>query len=199
MNCEDARKRILDMDNDCDPARDPVLAGHVDSCDECRRFHGEIRRAWSALDRLPELDAAPDFNRTVWAKIEARERKAPLRLLSLAFLPPPLRAAAWAALAVVVATAGFVVFHATRQPPPMEQLTVTDADRQDEEMLMELDALINYDESQLLSTYQDWETTPEVRDRSPETPPAPKPADKQPDEKRINRIPTKQQGWINQA
>ena len=78
MNCEDTRKRILDLDNQFEPAAEEAVAAHLAGCPACREFHAEIRRTWDALGRLPELEASPGFHQAVWAKIRARE-SAPAR------------------------------------------------------------------------------------------------------------------------
>ena len=198
MNCEDTRQRILDLDNQCDPSAEEAVAAHLAGCTACREFHAAIRRTWDALGRLPELEASPGFQQAVWAKIRAREKHRPGRVLTLSFLPPTLRAAAWAAVAVMALTAGFVIFHATRPAPPVPVVAVTDTDQQDEKMLMELDALINFDESQTFGTYQEWNVTSEGKDQQPMTPKKPEPEPK-PDAPQLNLIPNQHAGRIQPA
>jgi anti-sigma factor RsiW len=198
MNCEDTRKRILDLDNQFEPAAEEAVAAHLAGCPACREFHAEIQRTWDALGRLPELEASPGFHQAVWAKIRAREGRQPGRVLTLTFLPPSLRAAAWAAVVVMAVTAGFVIFQAVRPAPPAPAVAVTETDRQDDEMLMELDALINYDESQMFGAYQDWNVSGEGKEQRPEIQSKPKPEPK-PDAPRLNLVPNQQTGRIQPA
>jgi len=198
MNCEDTRKRILDLDNQFDPSAEEAVAAHLAGCPACREFHAEIRRTWDALGRLPELEASPGFHQAVWAKIRAREGRQPGRVLTLSFLPTPLRAVAWAAVVVMAVTAGFVIFHASRPAPPAPAVAVTETDQQDDEMLMELDALINFDERQMFGAYQNWDVPGEGKDQRPETPSRQKPETK-PDAPQLNLIPNQNAGRIHPA
>jgi hypothetical protein len=198
MNCETTRQRILDLDNECDPGREAGVAEHLSGCDDCRRFYTDVRRVWTAMGSVPELDTTPDFNRSVWSKIGAQRKRTPLRLLTLMVLPPPLRVAAWAALLVAAVTAGFLVYDAAHRPAPAPAITVTNADRQDDQMLMELDALINFDESQVFSTYQDWKMVPASKEKTPPRQDNQKPQ-RQPVDPRLNQDMKSNAGWINQA
>jgi hypothetical protein len=198
MNCEDTRQRILDLDDRFEPSAEAAVAAHLAGCPACRDFHAEIRRTWDALGRLPELEASPGFQQAVWAKVRAREGRRPVQALTLSFLPTPLRVAAWAAVMVMAVTAGFVIFHATRPGSPVPAVAVTETDRQDDQMLMELDALINYDESQMFGAYQDWDVPNEGKDQRPETPSRQKPETK-PDAPQLNLIPNQNAGRIHPA
>lgn len=198
MNCEDTRERILDLDDQFEPSAEEAVAAHLAGCPACREFHAETRRTWDALGRLPELEASPGFQQAIWAKIRAAEAHPPGRALTLSFLPPPLRLAAWAALVVMAVTAGFVIFHATRPAPQVPAVAVTEKDRQDDEMLMELDALINFDESQTFGAYQEWAVPGEGKEQRPETPSMPTPEPK-PDAPQLNLVPNQNTGRIHPA
>ncbi len=196
MNCEETRTRILDLDDQFEPSAEEAVAAHLAGCPACREFHAETRRTWDALGRLPELEASPGFQQAIWAKIRAAEAHSPGRALTLSFLPPPLRAVAWAALVVMAVTAGFVIFHATRPAAQIPAVAVTEKDRQDDEMLLELDALINFDESQTFGAYQEWAVPGEGREQRPETPSKPAPESK-PDAPQLNLIPNINAGRIH--
>jgi hypothetical protein len=52
----------------------PVLRQHAAACVECARFIEDQRRAWNALDDWEDCAVSPDFNRRLFARIEAAER-----------------------------------------------------------------------------------------------------------------------------
>lgn len=48
---------------------------HLENCAECRAFTEAQQAVWRALDEWGNIPVAPDFNRRLYARIEAEERR----------------------------------------------------------------------------------------------------------------------------
>gem|GEM_PF-4136080 len=125
---------------------------HMTQCPECRSLARQVRQGWELLDDLPLLEPVDDFNDLVWRKIEARHRRAWWRNAAL-FSPPALRLAAVAAVLMLVLGVGYFTLFTPSDPA----VTFTAKDRQDNELLLELEQVMEFDETQVLSIYQPWE------------------------------------------
>lgn len=166
MECEDVRDHILNLDDENDPVRDPEVTRHLAGCAECRELLEGVDKTWSALSAHPGLDPSPGFNQAVWRKIEAAEVRQPLRLLRLAFLPPPVRIVAWSgAAALLIACSLLLLLPSAPSPAPVE---FSANDQSDQQLLLEVDRLMDFDESRLLDVYEEWDVTNENRPSEPE-------------------------------
>ncbi len=166
MECEDVRDHILELDDENDPARNPEVARHLASCAECRELLEGVDKTWSALSAHPGLDPSPGFNQAVWRKIEAAEARQPLRLLRLAFLPPSVRIVAWSgAAALLIAFSLLLLLPAGPSPAPVE---FSANDQRDQQLLLEVDQLMDFDESRLMDVYEEWDMTNGTRSSEPE-------------------------------
>ncbi|HOT00676.1 MAG TPA: hypothetical protein PLY66_06690 [Acidobacteriota bacterium] len=160
------RDHILNLDDENDPARNPEVARHLADCAECRELLEGVEKTWAVLSAHPGLDPSPGFNQAVWRKIEAAEARQPLRLLRLAFLPPPVRVVAWSgAAALLIAFSLLLLLPGDLSPAPVE---FSANDQRDQQLLLEVDQLMDYDESRVMDVYEEWDMTNEVRPTEPE-------------------------------
>ncbi|MBN2430382.1 MAG: hypothetical protein JXQ27_02855 [Acidobacteria bacterium] len=135
---------------------------HMEQCPECRDLVRQVRQGWELLDDLPLLEPVADFNDVVWRKIETRSRRAWWRGTALFSPPSVLRLAAMAAALTLVLAIGYF----TLVPVSAPAVTFSAKDRQDNEMLLELEEVMDFDETQLLSIYQPWEVSADSSERS---------------------------------
>jgi hypothetical protein len=117
----------------CDDA--PPVQRHVRVCAACGRFVAEQERIWAALDTWEDVPVSPDFNRKLYARIEAEEQRrgalARWRDCLLARYGPfswRAPAALVAASAVLVLTLIAVVPDNGRQPQPPERSKIESID-----------------------------------------------------------------------
>jgi len=157
MKCEHIRKNILDMDGMNTFPEDEKMKRHLENCKECQTFYQEIQQSWNLLDDIYILEPQTDFNASVWGKIQDRRSRSWWHISSLSFASPALRAAACAVVLVIGLAVVYVAFYS----PQPEPVVFTSADQEDHQMLMELDELLKFDESQFLSIYQDWDLAKE--------------------------------------
>jgi anti-sigma factor RsiW len=108
------------------------MALHLKSCPECARVYSAQTSVWQALDAWSPAPVSPDFDRRLFARIEA-ENAAPwwqreLHRVSSAigdFLRPVMAQPAFALSAVaVVIAAGFVLDHPAKVYTPSPIATV---------------------------------------------------------------------------
>jgi anti-sigma factor RsiW len=54
------------------------IAAHMEGCPACRSAYAELKQAWQSLEKIPEIEAAPGFEKRLAEKImaipKARER-----------------------------------------------------------------------------------------------------------------------------
>ena len=129
------------------PERQSLLERHLLGCEECRRFADAQAAVWSALDEWEEAPVAADFDRRLYAAIDARERAPWWRRL---FDGP--EAISWkqvtaVATACVAMFAGIVLYSPSGnltvpKPPVIEtvELDQVEATLEDLEMLKQLSA-----------------------------------------------------------
>lgn len=112
----------------------PAVARHVAECAACRVAVDGHRAMWSALDEWEAPAISPDFNRKLYARIEADKRR------SSRWLQPM---AAAAALVIVAGTAWMVERPAPAPAEPqMKSVSVEIEDTLDDlEMLRQLEAV----------------------------------------------------------
>jgi len=166
MECKDVRDHILNLDDENDPVRDPEVARHLADCAECRKLLEGVDMTWAALSAHPGLDPSPGFNQAVWRKIEAAEARQPLRLLRLAFLPPPVRIVAWSgAAALLIVFSLLLLLPAAPSPTPV---AFSANDQRDQQLLLEVDRLMDFDESRVMDVYEEWDMTNEAHPSEPE-------------------------------
>jgi hypothetical protein len=190
MECKTVRDHILNLDEENDPIRDPEVARHLAGCADCQTLLEGIDRTWKALSAHPGLEPSPGFNQSVWRKIEAAERQQPLRWLQLAFLPPPVRILAWSSAAVLAGALGLLLL----LPPAPEPTPVrfSASDQRDQQLLMELDELMDFDESRVMDVYEEWDITQEIRPEDSgdaKTPAEQEPAGEAPGKVMLSRDP----------
>ena len=66
MNCERARELFSDyLEGGVDHAVAALVRGHLDQCSACTGDLDALKRTWSMLDMLPEVEPSVDFRHTV--------------------------------------------------------------------------------------------------------------------------------------
>ncbi|MEZ5065161.1 MAG: zf-HC2 domain-containing protein [bacterium] len=79
MKCDTVQELASDaLDGLLDPALAARFDAHLEACPECRVFHEELRESLALLADFPVVEASPDFDRRVWARI--REEGNPVGL-----------------------------------------------------------------------------------------------------------------------
>ena len=78
MNCplqtHEGVEILLDYcSRDLDPERVPEFQRHVADCSDCRQVVEAQEHVWNALDAFEALPVSSDFDRKLWARIEAED------------------------------------------------------------------------------------------------------------------------------
>jgi hypothetical protein len=118
MDCRKFEALVVGArDRDRTPVESAGLAEHALQCAPCAALQERMARLEAALDGLSEVAAPPDFTAAVMARARSRRRTSPWYEGVLGALRPPApvlalsRAAAVAALALMVASAGLLAWH----------------------------------------------------------------------------------------
>jgi hypothetical protein len=86
-----------------EPGRTALVEAHLRVCASCRELVEAQKTVWETLDAWGEMDASPGFNRRLYARIEAEERRGVLAkwtgVLVARWQSMPLRPAVPVALA----------------------------------------------------------------------------------------------------
>lgn len=177
MDCNIVRELILQAEEGLDPDREVAMRRHLDHCRACRSFSEEFCRTWESLDQVPVIEPSAAFNAGVWHRIEQRRVPAWRRWLVLAPLPVMVRAAVILVLMVGAGVGGYRVFRVLSPASSADTLVFTADDQKDSQMLQELDNLMDFDESRLLSAYEEWDLENEVVDSGDPAPTLPQQKD----------------------
>lgn len=147
MDCANFRKEFLDGAGAAADADE-----HLAMCGQCQAFKAEVEAAWAMLDHWSEIDPPRDFKSRFWAKAR-RSARPPLRermalaLGSLSALGRNWLPAAAMLLLVLLAIGLFSW--------PHRPVTYTEADRQDEQLLLEINRLVS-EQPDFLSAFDEW-------------------------------------------
>ncbi len=147
MDCANFRKEFLDGAGEAADADE-----HLAMCGQCQAFKAEVEAAWAMLDHWSEIDPPRDFKSRFWAKAR-RSARPPLRermalaLESLSALGRNWLSAAAMLLLVLLAIG---LFSWPRRP-----VTYTEADKRDEQLLLEINRLVS-EQPDFLFAFDEW-------------------------------------------
>lgn len=125
MTCRTVEKHLSEwVDGELDEASRRRVEGHLAVCRRCRARAGALEQAVRSLQKLPEIQAPPDFSERLAARLDSRGQKSRTlwrRLFRSLFIPLriklPLELAAAAAAGIVVL---MVVLPSVHQDPGMK-------------------------------------------------------------------------------
>lgn len=154
MNCESFRSLILDYTND-DAGLPEIheLKGHLGVCKECSKFLRLANSQWKLMDEWEEIEPREGYIASFWEMVDDREGEGPKpwfldfiknRVPNWSYIP---------ALSVVVII--FVAMLYMRSEPGVVEYTKND--REDENLLFEVDRTISFDDVDMLEIYGPWE------------------------------------------
>ena len=76
MQNNEAAESLLDYcARKLDPARTAVVESHLRICESCRKLVRAQQTVWESLEAWDGIEVAPDFNRRLYARIEAESRR----------------------------------------------------------------------------------------------------------------------------
>jgi hypothetical protein len=84
MNCLTIEQVYLYLENDLTPEESRTIAGHIASCEQCRRAVEERKILMEAAASLPPLHVPPDFTQQVMARIFPQKSQIRLWIAALA-------------------------------------------------------------------------------------------------------------------
>ena len=107
MKCETAQELFSDYcESGLERAMTHSLETHLGECGHCRAEVEGLKRVWATLDAAPIIEPPANFRETVWAKIDADEKRASEpRSAGIGFSLRSLftkRSLAWAAAAILL-------------------------------------------------------------------------------------------------
>lgn len=185
MKCKEIQQRILDLEGDNHPGCTGQVDDHLLACPECRQFYDQARRSWDAMDSLPEIEPSQNFNAATWGKIRLRRNR--FQALTMAFSGRSRWVMAGAVLVLIGLAAGYLALRPVSAPLAPRVEVTTGNDQEDSQLLLELDALVNDDESRLLNTFQEWETSSDAGNGPGEKVPPPERERRPPERLNLNR------------
>ncbi|MDA8126226.1 MAG: anti-sigma factor [Deltaproteobacteria bacterium] len=72
MRCRHVQKRLSAyQDREVSRKEREQIANHLEGCPACRSAYDELEQAWQVLAMIPEIDAAPGFEKRLAEKIRA--------------------------------------------------------------------------------------------------------------------------------
>ena len=109
-----------------------MLERHMASCSECAAFRDEQAMVWTALDAWEATPVSMDFNRNLWARIDAAEAAPWYVRMGHALRLGSWKPVAPLALAGLVIAAGFLMDHPANRAPvggASAKVSVSEADQ----------------------------------------------------------------------
>jgi hypothetical protein len=161
MRCEEFKRLYLESETTRTTPLEGDMNKHLDQCEDCREMVRQVRQGWDLLDDLPVLEPVADFNQAVWRKIGEKSRRAWWQRPLLPSAPTSLRLAAVAVVVLAVLGIGYVSFFTG----PAEPVVFTAKDLKDNELLLEMEQVLDFDETQVLSIYEPWEVSADTLDK----------------------------------
>jgi anti-sigma factor RsiW len=72
MRCHHIQKRLSAyQDGEVGGKERERIAAHLEGCPACRSAFAELEQAWQMLEKIPEIEASPGFERRLSARIDA--------------------------------------------------------------------------------------------------------------------------------
>jgi anti-sigma factor RsiW len=72
MNCHHIQKRLSAyQDGEIAGKEREQIAAHLEGCPACRSAYAELGQAWQLLEKIPEIEVSPGFERRLSARINA--------------------------------------------------------------------------------------------------------------------------------
>ncbi len=72
MNCHHIQKRLSAyQDGEIAGKERERIAAHLEACSACRSAYAELEQVWQSLEKIPEIEASPGFERRLSARISA--------------------------------------------------------------------------------------------------------------------------------
>jgi anti-sigma factor RsiW len=72
MNCRSIRERLAAyQDGEIGGEERARIAAHLGECPSCRSFYAELEQVWEAMEKIPEIEASPGFERRLAERINA--------------------------------------------------------------------------------------------------------------------------------
>jgi anti-sigma factor RsiW len=72
MRCHRIQKRLATyQDGEVGGKERERIAAHLEGCPACRSAYAELEQAWQSLEKIPEIQASPGFERRLFERINA--------------------------------------------------------------------------------------------------------------------------------
>jgi anti-sigma factor RsiW len=72
MRCHHIQKRLAAyQDGEIGGKERDRIAAHLEGCPACRSAYTELEQAWQSLEKIPEIQASPGFERRLFERIDA--------------------------------------------------------------------------------------------------------------------------------
>jgi hypothetical protein len=154
MNCENFKNLILDYTTDqLDQPQMNELKVHLDVCSECGEFLRFANLEWKLLDKWEWIEPKEDYIVKFWERLDHREEGPRPWLLSLFNYRVPN----WSYTSVLSLFLVIVVIAIVYVNTENSVVKYTEKDREDEELLFEVDRTISFDSADMLEIYGLWD------------------------------------------
>ena len=72
MRCHRIQKKLATyQDGEVGGKERERIAAHLEGCPACRSAYAELEQAWQSLEKIPEIQASPGFERRLFERIDA--------------------------------------------------------------------------------------------------------------------------------
>jgi anti-sigma factor RsiW len=72
MNCHHIQKRLAAyQDGEVGGKERERITAHLEGCPACRSAYAELEQVWQSLEKIPELEASPGFERRLFGRLDA--------------------------------------------------------------------------------------------------------------------------------
>lgn len=72
MNCHHIQKRLSAyQDGEIAGKERERIAAHLEGCPACRSAYAELEQVWQSLEKLPEIEASPGFEKRLFGRLDA--------------------------------------------------------------------------------------------------------------------------------
>lgn len=154
MSCKIIKKLILDYTADrLDRIERLHVENHLKDCKDCNQFFIYAKNEWRLWEEWEDIEPSGDVVNRFWKRISEKELGKGEGIFSIvkSFIPnwsliPSL------SLVVAVGIASILYIHLSHQ-----KVSYTEMDREDEELLFELDRTLSTNNTNLLEIYGPWD------------------------------------------
>lgn len=153
MSCENFKNLIIDSTiDDLGEPQMNELKVHLDACNECNEFLRFADLEWKLLDKWEGVEPRDDYITKFWERSNNRGKGSKTSLFKLFNYRVPN----WSYISVVALLLIIFVVAIVYVKTENSVVKYTEKDREDENLLFEVDRTISFDSADMLEIYGLW-------------------------------------------